>query len=156
MKVFQTITEGGQLATHSVRMFKQVTKTSVFITLLLWLSAFLYQMRDLNEFYLQCVWYYEQARFYQLLEIRSVPVSPQDFTHIPHPFSCWNRFSQIEAPGWPIHGIEQDSCLKCFLCLFSCFVNQKMHSFKELKDPTHCWSAGRFSQLIGNTRPGLF
>jgi type IV conjugative transfer system coupling protein TraD len=82
MNVFQTITEGGQLATHSVRMFKQVTKTSIFIACLLWISAFIYQMRDLNAFYLQSAWYYEQARFYQLLEIKTVNVDSQFWSKI--------------------------------------------------------------------------
>lgn len=82
MNVFQTITEGGQLATHSVRMFKQVTKISIFIAFLLWMSAFFYQMRDLNPFYLKSVWYYEQARFYQVLHIKTVKVDSQFWSNL--------------------------------------------------------------------------
>ncbi|WP_039359965.1 type IV conjugative transfer system coupling protein TraD [Candidatus Protochlamydia amoebophila] len=76
MKLFQTITEGGQLTTHSVRMFKQVTKTSFFITFILWIVVFLYQMRDVNTFYLQNVWHFEQARFYQVLHIKTIKIDP--------------------------------------------------------------------------------
>lgn len=82
MNVFQTITEGGQLTTHSVRMFKQVTKTSLFIAFLLWICAFLYQMHDLSAFYLQSVWYYEQARFYQILEIKTLHVDSHFWSKI--------------------------------------------------------------------------
>lgn len=82
MNVFQTITEGGQLATHSVRMFKQVTRTSFFIAFLLWIFAFVYQMRDLSAFYLQSVWYYEQARFYQVIHIKTINVDPQFWSKI--------------------------------------------------------------------------
>ena len=77
MNVFQTITEGGQLATHSVRMFKQVTKTSFFIVFLIWIFSFVYQMRDLNVFYLQNVWYYEQARFYQAVNMKTMNIDQQ-------------------------------------------------------------------------------
>lgn len=69
MKVFQNITEGGQLATHSIRMFKQITKISIFFTLIFWMFIFCYQMRDLNKFHVQSVWYYEKARLYQALDI---------------------------------------------------------------------------------------
>lgn len=70
MSIFQTVTEGGQLTTHSVRMFKQVTKTSLFLAFFLWLCVFVYQMHTVNPFYLKSVWYYEQARFYKLLNIQ--------------------------------------------------------------------------------------
>ncbi len=77
MNVFQSITEGGQLTTHSVRMFKQVTKTSIFLAVLLWMSVFIYQMRDIEEFYLRCIWYHEQARLHQALEIKTIDVNQQ-------------------------------------------------------------------------------
>jgi type IV conjugative transfer system coupling protein TraD len=73
--IFQTITEGGQLTTHSVRMFKQVTKTSLFLAFILWFMAFAYTMRDLNEFYVQSIWYYEQARLHQAINIKTISVS---------------------------------------------------------------------------------
>lgn len=75
MNFFQTITEGGQLTTHSVRMFRQVTKTSFLLAFLLWVCTFIYQMRDLKEFYVQNVWYYEQARIYQTLKIQTMDVN---------------------------------------------------------------------------------
>ena len=78
MNVFQTITEGGQLATHSIRMFKQVTKTSILIALLLWISGFVYQMKDIKgvhfEFYLQSIRYYGQANLYQFFGIKTMYV----------------------------------------------------------------------------------
>jgi type IV conjugative transfer system coupling protein TraD len=52
VNIFQTITEGGQLATHSVRMFKQVFKVASLIALFVWVSLFLYCMVQLPiQFY---------------------------------------------------------------------------------------------------------
>lgn len=79
MNLFQNITEGGQLATHSVRMFKQVTKISIFCTLLFWICIFFYQMRDLNKFYLQNVFYHEQARLYRALDISLMGINNEKF-----------------------------------------------------------------------------
>lgn len=74
MMFLQNITEGGQLTTHNMRMFRQVTKTSVFFVVLIWLSVFAYKMRDLNMLYLKSAWYYEQASLYKRLNINIINV----------------------------------------------------------------------------------
>src|SRR5438105_2742097 len=81
MNIFQSITEGGQLTTHSLRMFKQVTKTSFFIAFLLWIFIFAYQMRDFNADSFQNLCYYEQSRLYQALGMKTMPVSQHFLTH---------------------------------------------------------------------------
>ena len=62
-------------------MFKQVTKTSIIIALLLWISAFAYQMRDIDGsvlgFYSQSVWYYWEANLYELLGFKTLHVNQQ-------------------------------------------------------------------------------
>lgn len=75
MSLFQRITEGGQLATHSVRMFKQVTKTSIIIAFFLWIMVFAYQMRDVDTYSLQNIWYYELSRMYKAFGVKTIPVN---------------------------------------------------------------------------------
>lgn len=74
MGIVQTITEGGQLTTHSVRMFKQVSKIAVYLAMLLWISLFSYQMYDTPGIYVQSLWYHEKAAFLHAFGINTVVV----------------------------------------------------------------------------------
>jgi type IV conjugative transfer system coupling protein TraD len=52
MGMIHTITEGGQLSTHSLRMLKQVFKIACLIALFVWVSLFVYCMSQLpSNFY---------------------------------------------------------------------------------------------------------
>lgn len=74
MGVIQTITEGGQLATHSVRMFKQVTKIALILTFIFWIGLFAYYMRDTPSLYLEALTYYVKAEMGQALGAEKVEI----------------------------------------------------------------------------------
>ena len=60
--MIHTITEGGQLSTHSLRMLKQVFKVACLIALFVWISLFLYCMSQLPSDLYQNIWIHMQAQ----------------------------------------------------------------------------------------------
>lgn len=61
MTIIHTITEGGQIWAHRVRMLKQVIKIALSISLLLWVAIFAYYMYQLPTVLYQAAYYNLEA-----------------------------------------------------------------------------------------------
>ena len=74
MRPIHTITEGGQLSMHSVRMLKQVFKISCFISLFIWGSVFVYAMSRIPTYLYRNLWYHLVANYSQAVKIEKIMV----------------------------------------------------------------------------------
>ena len=74
MGLIHTLTEGGQLSTHSLRMLKQVMKIGLLVALFIWISLFLYCMSQLPPEIYQNAWYYFKAQLSTILLINHIEV----------------------------------------------------------------------------------
>lgn len=72
--MIHTITEGGQLSTHSLRMLRQVFKVAFVITFLTWASLFCYAMYQLPPGVYQSAWYYAKATTSSAFLIQEIEV----------------------------------------------------------------------------------
>lgn len=64
MSIVHTMTEGGQIWTHRIRMLKQVLKIAVGLSLLVWVICFSYAMKKLPSLVYQASWYHVQAQYF--------------------------------------------------------------------------------------------
>lgn len=78
MKPIHTITEGGQLALHSMRMLKQVFKISIFVSSVSWLALFFYSMSRIPTYLYQNLWYYLVAVYSKTIHLKSMMIN-RDF-----------------------------------------------------------------------------
>lgn len=68
MSLLKTVTEGGQIWAHRVRMTKQVLRVAFFASNLVALAYFSYLMSQVPFFYYNVAWYYAKAHFANNLE----------------------------------------------------------------------------------------
>lgn len=87
MSIIRTITEGGQTWSHQVRMLKQVIKTALLLSLLLWSALFGYQMYQIDPFYYQAAWYHLQAQFSSTLFIDQIAIDSHTWSMIANEYS---------------------------------------------------------------------
>jgi type IV conjugative transfer system coupling protein TraD len=74
MGLIHTITEGGQLSTHTLRMLKQVFKVACLIALLVWMILFLYCMSQLPHDLYENTWYHLQAQVSKIFSTTHVKI----------------------------------------------------------------------------------
>lgn len=75
--MIHTLTEGGQLSTHSLRMLKQVFKVSILIALSSWITLFACFMAQLPGILYQAAWYHAQAHLFKNLSIHQMEVNEE-------------------------------------------------------------------------------
>lgn len=75
MSIIKTITEGGQIWTHRVRMLKQVLKIGLLISLVGWLLVFIYKIFQINFIVFEGAFYYFKASISLSLGIDEIEVS---------------------------------------------------------------------------------
>lgn len=63
MNILKTITEGGQIWAHRVRMAKQVLKIASTVSLFLMLAFFCYRLTQIPALHYQASVYYLNAKF---------------------------------------------------------------------------------------------
>jgi type IV conjugative transfer system coupling protein TraD len=68
MSLLKTVTEGGQIWAHRMRMMKQVVRFSVLVSSVATLVYFAYQMSRIPAVYYQSAWYYAKAVYVGSLE----------------------------------------------------------------------------------------
>lgn len=114
MGLIHTLTEGGQISTHSLRMFKQVMKVGVVVSSLIWTLLFSYYMSQLPEEIYQCAWFYLKGHYAGILSSDRIevdtqlwwkltgqmlnkdePVSPERILHFTKPYADY-----LELVGW--------------------------------------------------------
>jgi len=74
MSFVHTITEGGQISMHSVRMLKQVFKIASLIALSIWICCFVYAMANLPAYLYQNMWYYSVAHYSKAMNLDGMMV----------------------------------------------------------------------------------
>lgn len=74
MRPIHTITEGGQLSIHSLRMLKQVFKLSCLTGLTIWMTLFVFAMLFLPNYLYQSIWYYLVAIYSQAMKIEYIMI----------------------------------------------------------------------------------
>lgn len=62
MGFFKTITEGGQIWAHRIRMARQVLKMGICVSLILGSGFFSYRLISISQFHYQALFYYWQAK----------------------------------------------------------------------------------------------
>lgn len=89
MSMMHTITEGGQLATHSLRMLKQVFRIAFFLAFLVWLSLFIWCMSSLPKELYENTWHYAKAYTASAFSIEKIEMGSESWWkltgHKPHP-----------------------------------------------------------------------
>jgi len=90
MSLFKTIAEGGQIWAHRIRMFRQVIRIAILLSLTIGGASFVYRMTKFPKLYYQAIWYYGKSA---LLANQNelVPVSSEFWRQIePQHFSTKN------------------------------------------------------------------
>lgn len=82
--MIHTVTEGGQIWTHRVRMFKQVLKIGGMVSCLIWILLFSYQMSQVSNVFYQASWYHVKANYYVSASIDNMSVDSQIWEKIAH------------------------------------------------------------------------
>ena len=97
MRPINTITEGGQLSMHSIRMLKQVGKIAGYISLTVWLVAFIFQMVTLPFLLYQSLWYKLVADYSKAMNFEKMMVKPSFLNEIGVQFA---RKTELVSPEW--------------------------------------------------------
>jgi hypothetical protein len=97
-----TLTEGGQITSHRLRMLRQVIKIALSFSILLGLGLFTYLMSDIpNNAYLSA-WYYFQTWLFDGLH-STIEVSKEYLSHTHHLYSTTQiPIHQVAALTAPI------------------------------------------------------
>lgn len=61
MSLIQSLTQGGQIWAHRVRMFRQVLKLALYVSFLIGIVAFIIQMLEVDTYLMFSSWYYLKA-----------------------------------------------------------------------------------------------
>ena len=77
MGLIQTITQGGQLSAHNVRMLKQVFKIALILSLIAWGTLFFYKAALLPSSIYYYAWYYLKASIASTFMLEHIEVDAQ-------------------------------------------------------------------------------
>ncbi|WP_068470614.1 type IV conjugative transfer system coupling protein TraD [Candidatus Protochlamydia phocaeensis] len=84
MGVIHTLTEGGQIWAHRVRMFKQVMKIAIIFSCLIWIGLFGYRMSRLPNLIYYASYYHLQANYSLSASVDQIEVDHQIWQVIAH------------------------------------------------------------------------
>lgn len=82
MSIIHTITEGGQVWTHRMRMLKQVVRIAFILSFLIALALFIYKMSLLDNIYYRASWYNVQVKLFAPLGIKNIEVEKNAWAQI--------------------------------------------------------------------------
>lgn len=171
MGMMHTLTEGGQLSTHSLRMLRQVVKVGFLVASLVWISLFAYYMYQLPVEIYECTWYYMKGHYSGIvssdrIEIDSQlwwkltgqmlnkgePVSPDRVLHFTKPYADYLEFTAwyyFKRTGWIAGGV----LLSIFLFFF---IRGKVSSKKQHISGNHIepvWKVALSLRIKGRASP---
>ena len=84
MGTIQTLTEGGQIWAHRMRMFKQVMKISIYFSCFIWIAVFAYSMCQFPFIMYQAAWYNLEANYFVSASVDKMEVNADVWQKIAH------------------------------------------------------------------------